>query len=154
MAFNLCKDCRLANLKDLQCMLTRLPIGLKDKACANFTKELFLCEICNQQMAKPGIMVETEQDFMMLCSNCSQKVGFCYTCECEHLCPFEQDPSTIPKMIQKQVRQGNMQMITQVPNPERIKITCETDCKCYDKEIGCLKKKSQCCWNWKFRRKS
>ena len=59
-------------------------------------------------------------------------------------CSFENDPSPLPKIVQKQVRQGNMTAITQVRNPERIEITCKKDCPCYDPEFECLRQFGTC----------
>jgi hypothetical protein len=48
--------------------------------------------------------------------------------------------------VQKQTQRGGMTMVTQVKNPARIQVTCIEKCKCYDKELGCLKENGCCCW--------
>lgn len=74
-------------------------------------------------------------------------------CEFAKTCDFETNPSTMPKIVQKVIQQGNMQMATQVRNPEREKITCAAGCKCYNETYGCSRQDNLCI-NYDFRQKS
>ena len=66
-------------------------------------------------------------------------------------CDFEENPIALPKQIQQQIRQGNSIISTVVVNPERIRETCEKNCKCFSKEFGCLRQNCQTCGEWTFR---
>ena len=67
------------------------------------------------------------------CVGCYQQFYTCRMCEMGSFCPFETDPSPIPKVVMQQVRQGNMVMQTQIKNPERVKQFC-FPCICFDQE--------------------
>ena len=88
-----------------------------------------------------------------VCDDCLNRLGTCAVCEYQNTCDFETNPSTLPKIVQKVIRQGNAQMMTQVRNPEREKITCAAGCKCYDKTYGCSRQDGLCV-NYEYRQKS
>ena len=88
-----------------------------------------------------------------LCEDCLNATGTCQMCEFSKTCDFETNPSTLPKVVQKVVQRGNMQMATQVRNPEREKITCAAGCKCYNEKYGCSRQDNLCI-NYDFRQKS
>ena len=92
-------------------------------------------------------------DERLICEDCLNATGTCRMCEFAKTCDFETNPSPLPKVVQKVIQQGNMQMATQVRNPERKKSTCEAGCKCYDEEYGCSRQNSLCI-NYIFRQKS
>lgn len=71
---------------------------------------------------------------MVFCSKCAEELASCVGCAHGRTCSFETDPSPIPPVIQKQIRQGLMTQIIQVKNPDRIAITCKLNCPCWDGE--------------------
>ena len=82
------------------------------------------------------------------CVACYQKFYTCAMCENGHSCPFETDPSPIPKVVMRQVRQGNMVMQTQVKNPERVKMFC-FPCPCFDQDDLFCCAEEHWCHNYK-----
>lgn len=149
-----CKNCVLRDPKAPKCQLTGLEIQQGDMACARYVTHLDECGICGSKMPR-GLLIDATNpaDPFYICPQCEQKIGTCFTCEKAQQCSFESDPSTLPKVIPQTIRQGNAVMQTQIRNPERVKITCEKNCACYDKEIGCIREESQCCNKYIFIRR-
>lgn len=135
-----CPSCRLNGLKAPRvCALTGLEVGPEDY-CSKHRRSLVTCSICGQIILTGGIL----NDNHLICNNCFSNLNSCNVCRFNNICTFETDPSPLPKAIQKEIRRGNMQAVTQVMNPERVQITCEKGCKCFSKENGCLKQKGSC----------
>lgn len=148
-----CKNCALRNPNAPKCQLTGLEIEPLDPACKHYTEHLDECGICHKKLPKGEVVdVTNPADVFYICPNCESLIGMCQTCEKVRQCLFESDPSSLPKIIPQTVRQGNAIMQTQVRNPERVKITCEEKCACYDKEYGCTREQSQCCDKYIFSR--
>lgn len=101
------------------------------------------CETCGRP---------TEQQFLcpdgdmwhILCPSCASQLNSCAFCKKSDACLFETDPSPLPKMIQKQYRQGNMVSVTTEMNPERIRQTCEKGCDCFSTDFGCMRQFHYC----------
>ena len=87
------------------------------------------CEICGQPLLVPGIVDIVDGNPHLICTTCGSKMNTCETCKEISKCDFETNPSPIEKTINKQVRQGNMIMMTTVKNPKRIDETCKKNCK-------------------------
>ena len=88
----------------------------------------------------------------VICPNCNKLLGTCRTCQNGNLCTFETDPSPLPKIVQKQIRQGNMTAVTQVMNPERVAITCQKGCPCYSPDFSCSKQNRGACQQYHMNR--
>jgi hypothetical protein len=101
------------------------------------------CETCGRP---------TEQQFLcpdgdswhILCGDCASQLNTCSFCKKVNVCTFETDPSPLPKMVQKQIRQGPMITVTAEMNPERIRQTCEKGCDCFDANFGCMRQFHYC----------
>ena len=101
------------------------------------------CETCGRP---------TDQQFLcpdgdiwhILCPNCASQLNSCSFCKKVNTCLFETDPSPLPKMIQKQIRQGPMISVTTEKNPERIRQTCEKGCDCFDPNFDCMRQFHYC----------
>ena len=78
------------------------------------------------------------------CIKCLQLFNTCHMCTERQKCDFETNPSSLPKQVQKTVRQGNMVMQTVEKNPARIDISCKAGCLCFSEEFGCLKQNGTC----------
>lgn len=111
--------------------------------CGYHARSLRRCECCGQEYLGSGTLIATMTDDKMtveasICPQCNQQYNTCQTCKNKNICSFETDPSTLPKVVTKQIRQGG-KMITmaQVMNPERIKITCQNGCPCWDPQNSC-----------------
>ena len=103
--------------------------------------EILTCDICGAPM-KPSDSIIDEN--YIICPNCFKQLKTCNLCRFWNVCEYDTNPSPLPKVIQKQIRQGNMVAVTQAINPERVRITCEKGCKCYSTENGCLKQNGTC----------
>ena len=79
-----------------------------------------------------------------LCNQCSRIPKQCGLCTYGQTCPFETDPSPLPKVVLKTIQQGNMTAQMQIPNPSRIEVTCRTQCSCFSESQGCLKQNGIC----------
>ena len=138
-----CKSCALRGLKAPEvCALYNVKRA-NDEYCSDHRNSLVTCSICGNVILSDGII----NDGHLICRNCFSNSETCKICRFCDVCEFETNPSPLPKAVQKQIRQGNMTAVTQVMNPERIHITCEKGCKCYDAQKGCLKQKNGSCSN-------
>lgn len=142
----LCKTCAILDSKLQKCRMFGHQVEPAIDFCSKHTTELITCELCGGQIPKAQsiIYVNKGKPNRLICERCSQLHGTCHFCKNSAICSFETDPSSLPKMIQKQVRQGNMIAMTQIRNPERIEITCKKGCPCYDPELECLRQFGTC----------
>ena len=126
------------------CLRYRTPVADTD-FCSKHIDEPYVCDICGRAFLNPPTLYEINSGFISICSECDQSIGYCPTCKHNTSCNFETNPSTLPKVTMRQVRQGNMIIQTQVKNPDRINITCAQDCPCFDpKTSECLKTVGAC----------
>ena len=141
-----CRTCAILDPKLQKCRMFGHQVEPAVDFCSKHTTELVTCELCGGQIPKNQSIISVVKDKpnRLVCERCSQLYGTCHLCKNSALCSFENDPSPLPKIIQKQVRQGNMTAITQVRNPERIEITCKKGCPCYDSEFECLRQFGTC----------
>lgn len=134
-----CGQCALRSPDQTSCQLTKLAITPKDPACGYFCAHLTKCGLCGQAFPK----LTTIMDDYYVCDSCLSTLGTCHQCK-QQICDFETNPSPLPKVVQKIIHQGNMQMSTQVRNPEREKITCANGCKCYTPSGTCARQDGLC----------
>jgi hypothetical protein len=119
--------------------------------CGYHTRSLHKCECCGQEYIGPSNLIATlDNDNMTiiasLCSACDQQYGKCQTCTHGNICSFETDPSSLPKVVTRQIKQGNMTAVTQVLNPERMAITCQKGCPCWNSSaLYCSKQNHGTC---------
>lgn len=141
-----CKTCALANPKLLKCRQFGHHINLDEDFCSKHCSEIPVCAICGQEMLIENSILDFKNGdhIRTICWKCSELLSSCTLCKHGQKCAFDDDPSPIPKLIQKQVRQGPMISVTQVMNPERVAITCAKGCICYDPENGCLRQYNTC----------
>lgn len=125
--FYKCGQCALRQPKGQTCQLTNQPYKDNDTACAHFHKSLPKCNFCGQAFLE----IKNVLNDKLICDNCLNLLDTCRTCAQSSECLFESSTSTLPKLVQKVIQQGGMQISTQIRNPERIKITCALGCKCY-----------------------
>ena len=141
-----CRTCAILDPKLQKCRMFGHEVNPAVDFCSKHTTELVTCELCGGQIPKNQSIISVVQGKpnRLVCERCSQLYGTCHLCKNSAFCSFETDPSPLPKVIQKQVRQGNMTAITQVRNPERVEITCKKNCPCYDAEFECLRQFGTC----------
>jgi hypothetical protein len=102
-----------------------------------------VCETCSRQ-TKQQVLVPDGDLWHILCPSCADQLNSCGFCKNGGKCDFETNPSSLPKFVQKQIRQGNMISVTTVKNPERIRQTCQNGCPCYDSEFECMREFYYC----------
>ncbi len=144
-----CGKCALRAQDGTHCGITGINIDPERDFCSKFSESPAQCEICHKFIIGTSYLDESNGKWHQICGNCIQKLGTCHTCDRITSCAFEQSSSSLPKFVQKQVRQGNMVAMTQAMNPERVKITCEKGCPCFDKSVGCIRQNIQMCSNFK-----
>ena len=101
------------------------------------------CETCGRP-TEQQVLCPDGNNWHILCPNCASQLNTCAFCKKVNVCTFETDPSPLPKMVQKQIRQGPMITVTEIMNPERIRQTCEKDCDCFDANFGCMRQFYYC----------
>lgn len=149
---NYCQTCGLLDPSQNICRISKLQMNPLEDFCSKHQPQLEHCEICGKLTLDTIIDVSIEGEFHFLCADCASARNTCRFCFHNILCSFENDPSPLPKMVIKTINQGNMLMQTQVPNPDRIRETCQKNCKCFDAEIGCLRQNNYCgqhAFTWK-----
>lgn len=145
-----CGQCALMQHNGGVCPYFNEKFPPETNGCPKGVTFLTTCEICGRLTDTPIIDVTDENHPHMWCPSCHNLSGHCPTCIKGNECLFETDPSPIPKVVQKEIRQGNMITVTQIMNPERIRQTCQKGCTCFDPEFGCLKQ-NNCCGKWKVK---
>ena len=149
----ICGDCglKVEQGTDSFCSLSKIKIDPNIDSCSKhtFQETMKICEICGSVLLEPGIVDLIDGHAHILCHNCISQLGFCNTCRNIKDCKFEPDPSPTEKIIQKEIRQGNMSMMTTVKNPKRIEETCKKGCYCYDEKNGCIRETIHYCTSWK-----
>lgn len=127
------------------CRLYNHPVG-ETSFCSEFSNQSVICAICGNPVGKTPVFSEEK----IVCMNCAtNQVNTCACCEQAHNCDFETNPSPLPKETIQTIHQGPMIMQTTVRNPERIKITCEQNCTCYDKDQKICGKTQNWCAQYK-----
>lgn len=139
-----CGSCALWQHNNEVCPYFQQEFPKDEGGCPMFVSEICTCDICGKITVNPIIDVTDENHLHYICESCSSKSGTCATCKCGGDCLFQSDPSSLPKFIKKEIRQGNMIAVTDIPNPERIRQTCQKGCPCFDPEFGCLKQNNTC----------
>ena len=101
------------------------------------------CETCGRPTDQQ-ILCPDGDIWHILCPNCASQLNSCSFCKKVNTCLFETDPSPLPKMIQKQIRQGPMISVTTEKNPARVDITCKKECDCFDPNFDCMRQFYYC----------
>lgn len=140
-----CGECALR--QNGICPIFNVGVEAAQGACLSFTRELTPCELCGNIIIGSDnklIDITIPDERHIICRDCKKTFGHCASCKNRSDCDFETNPSDIPKLIQKELRQGNMIQIMTVKNPSRIEITCKKGCPCFLEEFGCLKENNTC----------
>ena len=101
------------------------------------------CETCGRRTDQQFLCPDGD-NWHILCPSCASQLNTCAFCKKANTCTFETDPSPLPKMVQKQIRQGPMISVITEKNPERIRQTCQNGCPCYDSEFECMREFHYC----------
>ena len=142
-----CGRCSLPGLNGGVCPVFQKPMEWDESGCPIFQTDVTLCELCGQPVIPTAnaILYLTEGGYHSLCGGCSKKISTCVGCQKSASCAFENDPSPIPKYIQRQFQQGKQVVIATVKNEERVKMFCEGKCQCFE-EINkkCCREENWC----------
>ena len=138
-----CRTCRILDPRQNVCQLSRQPVDPNKDYCTKHQEDIYQCERCHQATLMPFFTRHGDL-WHVYCGDCIQLLNTCAFCKGIEKCDFETNPSSLPKLVQKQVRQGNMVSITTVKNPERIRQTCENGCNCFSAENGCMRDFNYC----------
>ena len=98
------------------------------------------CSYCGS----PNPPVVNQEGTEFYCVRCFNLFGTCAMCVHAEICPFETDPSPLPKVVVVQEQRGNMRIQQQIMNPERVNETCRKSCPCFSEEFACLKQNGTC----------
>lgn len=140
---NYCRTCRILDPTRHICQLTGHPKDPDKDYCSQHAKFIHQCENCGQ-IALETILVFDSIQYRIFCPQCAKQLNTCHFCQHGNECTFETSTSSIPKFVQKQIRQGNLVSIQTVKNPSRMEITCFS-CECFNKaENICLKDFNYC----------
>ena len=138
-----CKDCKLC-INDI-CQIFKTNVS-EEEGCPNFVNETYTCDFCGREFNPKIAVIDGDKIY---CQDCGHALGTCATCRLGNVCEFQTNPGGPSPTIQKTVRQGNMQTIMSVPNPERTEFFCvRNNCPCYDQNLGLCLKNCQSCAKW------
>lgn len=139
-----CNNCAFRDINSV-CQIFKTRVEPTRAACPGHKSTLYNCNNCGRPIINALTWTQkSEESWTPYCEECSLQIGNCPTCARSTTCVFETDPSPLPKVVVKTIRQGNTQMQIQIRNPERIDVTCREKCKCFDPENGCLRQMNMC----------
>ena len=133
-----CQSCGFWVKESGKCRLNSSSKSAKD-FCSDHNYNPSVCALCHAYTLNPII-----ENGKYLCQKCAEAIETCAGCEASQHCKFEEDPSPLPKIVQKQFRQGNSIFQTTVKNPDRIRELCHT-CKCWDTKLNDCGRNSNWC---------
>ena len=140
-----CKTCGYPTLNPTQCPVIGIQYSEDRKqVCPYWAPEVPTCDICGNVDPQCIFSQSSDGSWKRICTKCSQLSGTCGSCSFGTTCDFETNPSPLPKVVQKQVRQGNQIAVVTVMNEERIRETCQKNCKCWSENFGCGRQ-NNCC---------
>ena len=142
-----CSNCALYIAEQNGCLRTKT-IEEPTNYCGHWTTKVSLCAACGQYFILPVSYMLDGEEVRPICPTCFNNRNRCKTCTCSGYCDFKENPINIPPTIQQTVQRGNALMTVQTMNPERIKATCMTNCKCWCEE-GCNREFGTC-GNYEF----
>lgn len=144
-----CLNCALLRQNNNICPILNRARNEKDYPCENFISRLQFCESCGRVVLPTGVVYDmTDGKPHLICEECQKQSSTCARCKSGQKCDFMTNPSTIPHTIQKEIHQGNMRMVVEVRNPERVAITCAKGCECFDAETETCNKDLGLCGRW------
>ena len=144
--FHRCGRCLYRNSETNQCGRLKITVSAEQDACPSYIDQTYLttCTFCGRQLPiRNAVIFSDGEEVHHACNDCANLSGYCHTCAAASSCLFNTDPSPIPMLVQKQIRQGNMVSVTTVKNTERVKVTCAVGCKCFDSEFSVCNKEQQ-----------
>lgn len=143
-----CETCAAYNQN--QCALSNLKVNPKTDYCSKYISNPHICAICGRPSAQIIFEINSNDEILRkICPICYSTFGTCASCLNSRDCAFETDPINIPPVIEKQINNNGMIMITTVKNPERKAATCKKKCACWDPIDKVCNRSCQTCGNYK-----
>lgn len=141
-----CGTCVLPRYtRDGLCPFFKKKMSDTNPSCTEHRENINICDLCGNPFLEPATLTHYKDEWKITCERCESLSGACPTCKKSNTCSFETDPSPLPKMVQRVVRQGPAQMMTMEKNPDRINITCKAGCNCWSAEGGyCMRENGTC----------
>lgn len=128
----ICSTCAMYSAEQQGCVRTQTR-EKPNNTCSHWTTEIPTCDVCGRPFLPPIAWIQDKAGRLRsMCPNCFNARNTCQLCAHGRGCAFKESPINIPPIINQTVRQGNMIMTNQVPNPARIEATCKSGCKCCD----------------------
>lgn len=128
------------------CGISNVIVDPGSDYCSKHKDHLTICDVCGQATLELLQVYKTEEgNFVSMCGECAKQLGYCRTCVNGSKCAFDEDTSSTPKVVAKQVKQGNSIFVTQVRNPDLVRQTCQKGCPCFSSNNSCLKQSAQTC---------
>lgn len=140
-----CASCAYWQPEQQICVALNQPRQKRD-FCSFHTTDPKVCATCGKFILGNYNYNEVNGQYIMVCEACQQALSTCAGCKTGNVCSFESDPSPLPKMIQQNMRQGNMIIQTTVRNPERVRLLCEK-CPCFNHEGSFCNREFNTCGN-------
>ena len=138
-----CETCRIRDPRQNVCRITGSVVEPQKDFCSKHADKIETCESCGRLVMKP-YLVPDGCTYHLFCEDCATQLNTCNFCKKATTCEFETNPSSLPKMVQKQIRQGNMTTVMTVKNPARIDITCRVNCSCFSEDFECMRQFHYC----------
>ena len=139
-----CGTCGLFNPQESTCPVLKMQVDPDKDFCSKHQTNLHTCETCGRIILKPIFVPEGEDTYHKICGQCFGQHKTCAFCREVNSCAFETDPSPLPKLIQQQIQNGPTIIVTTVKNPERVRVTCQKGCPCYNPENDCMRQFNYC----------
>lgn len=148
-----CGKCTWYDKSRSVCRIFNLETDAEKDVCFSFASEALVCPICGREFPRKfGVVEVKDNDYCeIICKECADKMGTCFTCKHKEGCLMSENPEHIPPYVVKTIRQGNMVMQRQVPNEELINKTCKSGCACCipeDYGSGCGRNLNSTCGNY------
>lgn len=141
-----CGQCALKTPDSKTCRLDNKDIVDPEASCPFGTRYLEKCDICGNEMLPSQAIIDMGLDHKthIICPSCNSAYYTCKVCGQASICDFETNPIDLPKQVQKQMKTAQGYIVTTIPNPDRIRETCEKGCKCLSNDFGCCKQNNWC----------
>lgn len=140
-----CGNCGFHNLDPQQCQLIGYQYAADRKlSCPYWTDELPICDTCGKVSLDYAFSQSPSGEYKRVCKECLSLSGTCRSCVKSAECDYENNPSTLPKAVEKRYQRGNQIIVVQEKNPLRIDISCRVNCECFSEEFGCLRENGTC----------
>ena len=140
-SINQCKSCGFRVRESGKCRLIGI-VKEPENFCDRHNFNPPICSRCGAYTLNP--IIDNNKYY---CHKCADAILGCAGCANAQNCEFEQNPSPTPKLVQQQIRQGNMISVQTVKNPKRIEEFCHK-CSCWNTNFNWCGREFDWCSNY------